>query len=154
MKTYLYLIITFMLATHMIGCSGASSFEKDLQQAEIAITNGDMRAAESIVAHITKNGSKITGIPVNQLGRLSLIYMQLADSTNQSENVGLATQCYNQAYQNDADSAEMFYLSVPPEHTRYTMMLQALSNSGHSNDSINLYDDNSDNLDVESVSLL
>lgn len=136
-KTYISKIACVVaMSLAICGCSRENSLEADLQQAEMSVAQGDMRAASSILRHIVKDGKNLSGLPASKLARLSLIYMQIADSMDQSENVALATQCYNQAFTADPDSATQFYSSVSPEHTRYTVMLSALSGNQNNADSI------------------
>lgn len=123
-------------------CSG-SAVEKndaDIREAEMAIAQGDMRAAESVTTHIM--GSPDTAhLTPSQLGRLSLVYMQLADSTDQGDNVAMATDCYRRAYSANADSARAYYNNVAPEHTPYAVMLATIvSSQDFPTDSLHLDD--------------
>lgn len=112
------------------GCSAVAEdqMEIELRDAEMAVAQGDMTTAKSIASHIS-NGKNFSGLSARQLGRLSLVYMHLADSVDQPENVGAATECYRQAFETNADSATKFYSEVGPEHTGHAVMLGAIVRS-------------------------
>ena len=112
----------------------------------MAIANGDMRAASSAADHIVGNRN-LSDLSANQLARLSIIYMQMADSIDREDSVGQATQCYKQAYDANSDSATAFYLSLNPDKMRYAVMLKALASPP---DTINnfYYEEPSDTLSI------
>lgn len=113
-----------------MGCTSTQEdqMETELREAEMAVAQGDMTSAKSIAQNIS-NGKNFSGLSARQLGRLSLVYMQMADSVDQPENVGAATECYRQAFATNADSAQRFYSEVGPEHTGHAVMLGAIVRS-------------------------
>lgn len=130
MKTFVYSLIFALGALVTQSCSGSTEemVENNLREAEMAVAQGDMRAAESVTRHIV--GSKaLENFTPSQLGRLSLIYMHLADSTDADDPVSRATECYRAAFAVDSDSASAFYANVPPEHTAHAMLLSAIVHS-------------------------
>ena len=60
----------------MGACSSGSSIEDDLRAAEMALANGDMRAAESATQHVV-GSENFSGLTSKQLARLSLIYIAI-----------------------------------------------------------------------------
>lgn len=113
-----------------ISCSGAleDRCDANIREAEMALVQGDMRAAESVANHIMGSADTV-GLTPRQLCRLSLIYMQLSDSADQGERVTLAADCYRRAYNANADSAAAFYANVAPEQIPYAVMLSTLVHS-------------------------
>lgn len=124
MKYILYLFI-LPFAAMFSACSSDGSVDEDLRAAEMSIANGDMQAAESVVRHLA-GSEHFSELDTKQLARLSLIYMQMADSLDREDNVGLAANCYRMAYEANSDSASEFYATLSPEHMPYAMMLRAL----------------------------
>ena len=61
----------------------------------MATANGDMTAARSVASHIVGN-ENLSDMPASQLARLSIVYMQLADtdSTDIQSNVSTAAGLY------------------------------------------------------------
>lgn len=117
-----------VVALSLASCWGSSdAVEEDLQQAEMAIAQGDMRSASSIANHIVGDRN-LTDLTPRQLGRLSMVYMQLADNTDPADYVASATDCYRRAYAADEDSATAYYSGVAPELTRYALMLTRIVN--------------------------
>lgn len=111
-------------------CSGstAEGVEHDLQQAEMAVAQGDMRAARSVADHLT-HGRDYVDLSPRQLARLSLVYMQIADNGDAGSNVSMAADCYRKAFEADRDSAAAFYSNVKPEHIPYAVMLTSIVKS-------------------------
>ncbi len=130
-KDFIKVILAIVMpATLAAGCASSQEdqMEAELRDAEMAVAQGDMTSAKSIARHIS-DGKNFSGLSARQLGRLSLVYMQMADSADQSENVGAATECYRQAFATDADSDQSFYSEVGPEHTGHAVMLGAIVRS-------------------------
>lgn len=130
MKYLIFSAVCAIISLAAVSCNQTTEemTEADLREAEMAIAQGDMRAAESVTNHVI--GSKpLENFTPRQLGRLSLIYMQLADSTDQGDHVSQATECYRKAYEANADSANAFYSNVPPEHTARAVLLSAIVHS-------------------------
>ena len=124
------LLPVVLIATTVWSCSllQTDEVENELRHAEMAVAQGDMIVAKSVASHISADPMLSTLTP-SQLGRLSLVYMQMADSADQAENISAATDCYHRAFQANADSAARFYGEVAPEHTAHAMMLDAIVRS-------------------------
>lgn len=122
----IYRYFTLIFAVMMGACSSGSSIEDDLRTAEMALANGDMRAAESATQHVV-GSENFSGLTSKQLARLSLIYIQMADSLDRETNVGQAANCYRRAYEADRDSAADFFSTLESDQIPYAMLLRALS---------------------------
>lgn len=107
---------------------GPGDVEAELQSAEMAIARGDMMAATSIADNLC-NGENFTNLSAKNLARLSMIYMQIADSADVDSNVSTATDLYNRAYEINADSAECYFQSLPSEKIPYAIILSTLKES-------------------------
>lgn len=126
---YLTLSLAAML-TALTGCGG-DAIEKndaDIREAEMAISQGDMRVAESVANHVL-GSADTSALTPSQFGRLSMVLMQIADSVDQGDHVALAARCYRKAYDANADSARSFYANVAPEHVSHAVMLATLVGS-------------------------
>lgn len=125
MKT-LHLYVAAACTLLLSACSSDSSLEDDLRTAEMAIANGDMVSAESATKHIV-GSENLSGLSSRQLARLSMIYIQMADSLDREDNMGQAANYYRRSFEANRDSAAEFYSSLPPHHLPYAMMLRALA---------------------------
>ena len=108
-------------------CSGSSDIESQIREAEMATAKGDMTAARSVASHLVGN-ENLSDMPASQLARLSIVYMQLADtdSTDIQSNVSTAAGLYRRAYETDADSASLYYSTLPPDKLPYARLLSIL----------------------------
>lgn len=126
-------LLILLTSVAMWACSGggATGIEESLRQAEEAVAQGDMQVARSVSDHIIgdENLSQLSAV---QLARLSMVYMQLADSDNDGASTATAADLYNRAYKADADSAELFYTGVSPEQMQHVAAMSSLvSNLNH-----------------------
>lgn len=138
--------ILILSAAYSCGNS-TTDIEQQLQRAEMAVAQGDMTAARSAAEHLIGDDNLST-LPASKLARLSMVYMQIADSMDQDSNVAIATDLYRRAYEANPDSAAMYYSQISPEHMQYATMLSTLvSNIDNpydmSRDSINAMHDDS-----------
>lgn len=101
------------------------SIETTLRDAEDAVAIGDMASAESVVAYLTNDPELPARMSSTQLARISMIYMQVADSIDQEGNTNRAADFYDMAYKANADSADAFYRAVEPSRMQY---VETLSN--------------------------
>ena len=72
-------------------------------------------------------GSDSTRMSASQLGRLALVYMQVADKSDDPSTVGQAIVCYRMAVRVNTDSAEAYFSHLSGEETAYAEMLREIS---------------------------
>ena len=146
------------LATAIIGlamataaCSGGSEASRNeaISAAEEAMTRGDNEAAKASADDILDSGD--AQLTATQLGRLSIIYMQLSDIDEMEDNTAVAFQCYRNAFKANADSAAAFYASITGDGQRYTQMLEALKSMIENPDKNNI-DEMPDDADGSTLS--
>lgn len=120
------LIIISLLSIVMAACSGsAESIERSLREAEAAVAKGDMVAARSVSEHLLGD-ENLSELSASQLARLSIVYMQMADSENAEQNTLQAADLYRRAYRANADSAQAVYTSLPGDQLQYITTLENL----------------------------
>ena len=122
------LLLLSLLTLLLNACSrqlSPEAIEESLRQAEIALAEGDMVAARSVLSNLSIDSSANCNMTAAQLARLSMVYMQLADSADQELNTNQAADLYDMAYKSNAHSADSFYRNVDPEHLQY---VETLSN--------------------------
>lgn len=125
--THLRIILACALPLMLAAaCTGGDRTDADLRDAEMAIAQGDMKVATSVADHIMGD-KNITGLTSRQLARLSMIYMQIADSADTGGNISTATKLYRSAYSANADSAALYYSTVPSHLTPHARMLAAIA---------------------------
>lgn len=118
--------MTLLAAASCNGPASVESIEESLRNAENAIAKGDMKVAQSVASNIS-DSLTLDRMSVTQLGRLSMIFMQVADSLEQSANTETATDIYDRAFRTDADSARDFYNTIEPERMQFVETLTASS---------------------------
>ena len=138
MKKPLHVIAAALLLS-AAGCTGSSGSadeaEATLRQAEMALARGDMRAATSAATHLMGD-SNYTSLTPRQLGRLSMVYMQMADSadsTTQADHIAAAATLYRKAFALQPDSAAHFYAGVSAGQTGSARMLAAIAEADSTN---------------------
>ncbi len=123
-----YLLLSGLILTLPAACgSGSSQSEtiSNIREAEAAVATGDMEAARSVAVRVMGDDS-FNDLPASELARLSLVYMQIADSTERESSISQAADLYRKAFDVNPDSAEAFYADVNPEMYPYVTMLRTL----------------------------
>lgn len=117
-------IIAAAVAAMLAACSSSSASD-DIAVAEEAVAQNDPARAREIADGLTR-GKDLSRLSINELGRLSMIYMKLSDLSDEGESVANATHCFREAFKLNADSARMFYSSVSVDEEKYVVMLSAI----------------------------
>lgn len=123
------IIIPVVALLSVSGCDrkpDKNDIEASLAYAERAIVDGEVTVATEVGNHLFGDEGD-NGLAVSQLGRLSMVYMRVAEQTDQQENVDKALALYRKAFELDADSAYAFYSNVSPELTADVALLAALA---------------------------
>ncbi|MDE6430446.1 MAG: hypothetical protein K2K65_04680, partial [Duncaniella sp.] len=66
------------------------------------------------------------GMEATQMARLSILYMQLNERTDDPNDVEYAVQCFRDAYKINSDSAKAYYSSLPYDQEKYAMTLSTI----------------------------
>lgn len=96
-----------------------------INEAEAATAVGDMEAARSLAMKITDED--LSQLSAKELARLSLVYMQIADSTDRENSIASATDLYRRAFDADPDSAQAYYGELGPDYYSYVALLKTLT---------------------------
>lgn len=128
MKNKILMFLMGVGAVFAVSACGDSSSRVagQLAEAETAIAVNDIDAALRICRAVNDCRSDSL-MAVSELGRLSILYMQLSDRTDDTDNVDLAVACYRQAFAVNPDSARAFYSSLPRDDDKYVMMLATIA---------------------------
>lgn len=122
----------FLLLTALIllftGCNNTPMAER-IESAEIAYATEDVTSARRICDEITGEHRHTGEITSVELGRLSILYMQLYDRTDDDDALELAERCYREAFAIDPDSARYFYSHLSIDQDKYAMSLATLVHS-------------------------
>lgn len=122
---HLCILSLFLIALIAAGCSGGTA-TTDIDSADEAIRTGDMARARELADKLLADSASLT---VDELGRLSLLYMVLADRTDDPSVVDQAIDCYRLAFSRDTQGAINFYRSLSVDDERYVMLLSNISRS-------------------------
>lgn len=120
---FLYIIV---ILAFVVSSCGGSSIDGSIEAAENSLANNDYSEATSICNRIAERDS-MNDLTVNQLCRLSMIYMQLSENRDEDVNVAMATRCFHLAMEHDADSASSFYNNIPVDNQHWVHFLNALN---------------------------
>lgn len=128
MKQFILIVSSILLTIGASSCRHGDIAEQ-VSAAEMAFASQDVaqtrRICDDIVGKTPHDGS----IAATELARLSLLYMQLYDRTDDSDALEQATRCYREAYKTNADSAAYYYSNLPVELDKYAISLSTLVNS-------------------------
>ena len=131
-KIFQFQILSFAaLMLSMVACTAPvtqESVDESLQYAEALLERGSFEAALDGVKSIA-DSAKFEKLTITQLGRLSMIYMQVSENMDQASNLVVATDIFDYAYRVNADSAAMFYGSVEPDQMQYVETMRHSSAS-------------------------
>lgn len=121
-------LVPVVVCCVMVAC-GNSSISEQVASAEIAFAGDDVAATRRICDEIVGEHTADGAIMATELGRLSILYMQLYDRTDDADALDRATQCYRLAFEQNADSAAYFYSHLPVDQDKYAISLAGLVNS-------------------------
>lgn len=120
---HLSIIAIITLALCVMSCGSATS--DDITVAEVAVAEADYDTAKKICDDIFAAHNDST-LSVNDLCRISIVYMKLSDIADEDENTALATQCYRLAIGTSPDSARAFYHSLPIDEAQHVEVMATL----------------------------
>ncbi|MCH5327003.1 MAG: hypothetical protein J1E29_07365 [Duncaniella sp.] len=126
------LLISASIATLtlMASCaSGGESLSDKVATAELVMSAEDVVSARRICDDILSDTVTKGTATATELARLSILYMQINERTDDNEAVELAAGCYRDAFQVNADSARWFYDNLPVDQLKYAMMLSSIVHS-------------------------
>lgn len=110
----------------MLGsCGESESVAERISSAELALANENVSATRELCGEILKQKDR-PGMEAKQMARLSILYMQLNERTDEPEDVELAVQCFREAFKINADSAQSYYSSLPVDQDKYAMTLATI----------------------------
>lgn len=128
MHRLIYIIILSAVAI-ISGCNRTDSSANQVAMAELAMADDDVSATRQICDGIMNDSIAKSGIAATEMARLSILYMQLYERTDDHEAVDLAAECYRESFLINSDSARLFFESLPPDHIKYVMALSSIVSS-------------------------
>lgn len=124
----IHITLPFIAFTIMCSCHSNHSISEDVATAELAMATNEVEAAREICDNLFGKEDK-SGISATEWARLSILYMQLNERTDDPEVIEYASQCYREAFKNNADSARIFYQNLPVDDDKYAMTLSSIVHS-------------------------
>lgn len=123
-----FVVFLSLLAFVLTACGGSSVAER-VASAEMAFAAEDVASSRRICDRIMGEDVSDGGVTATELCRLSILYMQLYDRTDDADALDLATRCYRSAFSENADSARYFYTHLAVDQDKYVMSLSTLVQS-------------------------
>lgn len=126
-----YHLLTLVLILSMLcttSCDNGSAKE-NLEHAAFAIEQNKYQAAKDICDDIQESQSHDETKDAVTLCNLSLLYMKLSEHHDREDNIGLARQCYLDAYATDSAQARDFYDHVEVEDLPHLLLLSSIVKS-------------------------
>ena len=123
------LITVITAAIAVAGCQGSHSASDKVAMAEMVMAENDVVATRKICDGIMADSVTRKGLEATEMARLSILYMELNERTDDHEAVDIAADCYRDAFDIDADSARSFYDSLEPDKLKYAMALSSIVSS-------------------------
>lgn len=124
----IHITLSIIVLVFMCSCHGDHSISEDVSTAELAMATNDVEATREICDNLFGNEDK-SAISATEWARLSILYMQLNERTDDPEVIEYAAQCYREAFRNNADSARIFYENLPVDDDKYVMTLSSIVHS-------------------------
>ncbi len=121
LKHFYFFLILLMIC--MLACTPSRPAD-DLSVAEAALEHHNYGVALDICQQ-TASGD-VDKLSVNDLCRLSLLFMKLSDLKDLEDNAVVATDFYRKAFALNEDSAKVFYDNIPIEDARYVELMSQL----------------------------
>ena len=123
------LLPLFAAAAALTSCDSHRSVADQVAEAEMAMVGFDVASTRQICDRIMTDSVARGSITATELARLSILYMQLNELTDDHEAVDLAADCFREAFQQNADSARIFYENLPVSLDKYVMTLSSIVHS-------------------------
>lgn len=129
------LTVAVVAVMGLAGCARPSVAEQvaSLDEASALIDRADYGSAQSICDEVRRLQTAATaaaeadgGKDATMLGRLSILYMKLADATSREVNIEYAYQCYLEAYAADSVAAHRYYNSLSVEELPQGILLAGI----------------------------
>lgn len=127
MKLHL-LLVSLLLPMLVASCDKGSTAE-NLEHAEFAIERQDYSTAKGICDNLREEQNDAESMDAVTLCNLSILYMKLSESIDREDNIGMARQCYLDAYAADSAGARDFYDHVPVEDMPHLSLLSSIVKS-------------------------
>lgn len=124
--------IAILALTLAMGACAKSAPAQLVEQAEMALANDDIEGARACCNELSDMTD--AAISPSLLCRQALVYAQLAENGDDSQDMAAAAQCLDKAFAISADSVADFYLSVDVECKAQLELVKALTS--HSNHGI------------------
>lgn len=124
MKNLFFKLICVLLLS---ACSSGVD-TSEVAEIELMIAAKDYESAQSMCDEILED-DELKEIGLQDLCRLSICYVKLADNQQQEDNMAKATKCYKTATEMNADSVAAFINELPIEDEQYVMLLKNLTGS-------------------------
>lgn len=112
---------TAIIMLSSCGDHSTAGIDRSLDTADAYLADGNLSDARNTADAVYSGDS--ASMSARQMGRLSLVYMQISDRSDDPTTVGQAINCYRLAYRAGADSAAAFYSALPVELDPYGLML-------------------------------
>lgn len=114
---HLILTVILSVAAAMTGCSAGHSSAADIDATTDAavecLSRGNVSEARRIADSLC--AADTTVMSARQLARMSILYMQIAETGDDPAPAEQAIQCYRMARRANADSADAYYSTLAPE---------------------------------------
>lgn len=118
--------IIIALSLLLTACSGLES--KSVETAENDLSEGNFESARLTCLSLSSD-ENIDGLSVDQLCRISMLMVKLAEHGEEEDCMAAATRCMKTALTRDTDSVFSFIHTLPVDEQSQTMLIQQLSNS-------------------------
>lgn len=127
------MLITVVGQMILAACSSTPSTDadriSDLDHAQSLIESADFAEAQKLCDRVRETQVKNHDRNAAILGRLSILYMKLADNTERDENVGYAYQCFLEAFSTDSIGAQEYYNNLSIDDMPQGVLLAGIVHS-------------------------
>lgn len=132
--------LSIMIGCMVVSCNDVKKTNERIATAETAIAEQDFQAGKRICDEILGDESD-ESLSATDYARLSILYMQFYENTDDSNALDRAVSCYHHGMEINPDSVKYIYASLPAEDHKYafalSMIVEGMENTtdeSHDND--------------------
>ena len=122
-------VLAAITAAVLTACSSQVNVKEQIALAETAIVEEDAESTRRYCDRLLADSAAYRSLEATDMARLSILYMQINERTDDHEAVDIAADCFRDAFLLDADSARIYYESLTPDNLKYAMALSSIVSS-------------------------
>lgn len=125
---FLKLTVITAVTAAATSCGGIGQTGDPVTRAEALYEDGRYAEVQTMCDSLV-TPARINSLSVDQLCRLTLMFIKLADYSAEDDNIAMATRCFRDAGERSADSVSAFFQKCPLDQQSQLLLLSRISQS-------------------------